>query len=121
VRPGFQLDSAKLRCALDLLAEFEVSEVIAVADILNVELGEPEVLQVSTGQGSRVTFSQQETRGQFRRWRMIHDYGMQSGRAIASLDLSVTNNLPVRWLEASMVPPAKTKPVKPPRNRRKHV
>lgn len=121
VRAGFQLDSPKLKYALDLLAEFETSEMVAAADILNVELSEPEVLQVTTGQGSKITFNQQDPRGQFRRWRLIHDYGLQSGRAIASLDLSVTNNLPVRWLEASMVPPAKTKPAKPPRTRKKHV
>ncbi|HVY70736.1 MAG TPA: FtsQ-type POTRA domain-containing protein [Verrucomicrobiae bacterium] len=122
VRPGEELKSSKARVALDLLDEFEISDMVSAADFLNIDLGEPEVIQVTTGQGGKITFGERDLKGQLRRWRTIHDYGLQSGKAIASLDLSVTNNLPVRWIEASMAPPATRKQWKTPRTRKnKHV
>ena len=38
-----------------------------------------------------------------------------------TLDLAVTNNIPLRWLEASAVPPAAPKSPKPLRPKKKHV
>jgi len=56
---------------------------------------------------------------QLRRWHKIFIEGQQFSKAVASLDLAVTNNLPVRWLEASAVPPASPRSSKLPR--KKHV
>jgi hypothetical protein len=42
-------------------------------------------------------------------------------KAIGTLDLAVTNNIPARWLEASAVPPAAPKSAKLLRLKKKHV
>jgi hypothetical protein len=41
-----------------------------------------------------------------RRWREIYDLGMSQNKMIASLDLAVANNVPVRWAEISPAPVA---------------
>jgi hypothetical protein len=86
-----------------------------------INVSAPEILQVTTSQGAEVTFSLSHFDRQFRRWRMIHDLYQQSGKAIASLDLSIANNLPVRWVAASSFPPAPPRAVKPSQTKRKHV
>ncbi|HEY3914248.1 MAG TPA: hypothetical protein VGN61_07155, partial [Verrucomicrobiae bacterium] len=58
---------------------------------------------------------------QFRRWRIIYDQYQKWGKAVATLDLSIDNNLPVRWVAASTVPAVLPHSVKPPRIKRKHV
>ena len=50
---------------------------------------------------------------QLRRWRAVADLGIKAGRLVRTLDLSVSNNVPVRWLEASAVAPVPPKLIKP--------
>ena len=50
-----------------------------------------------------------------------HELGQRTSNAIATLDLAVTNNIPLRWLEASAVPPAAPNLPKPLRPKKKHV
>ena len=90
-------------------------------DLKKIDVSAPEVLLVTTGQGSEITFGLSELDKQLRRWREIFDLGQKVGRAIATLDLAVTNNIPARWLEASLVPPVAPKSPKAPRNKKKHV
>ena len=50
------------------------------------------------------------------------EYMLQKlGKVIASLDLAVSNNVPVTWLEASAAQPVPLKLSKPPQNKKKHV
>ena len=80
-----------------------------LVDLRRIDVSAPEVLVVTTGQGSEVTFGLDDLERQLRRWREIHDLGQRMNRNVASLDLAVSNNVPVRWLEASLRPrPAKT-------------
>jgi len=79
------------------------------------------VLQVTTSQKAQITFSLGNFETQFRRWRIISDQFQQWGKAIASLDLSISNNLPVRWVAAAALPPAPPHPPKASRPRRNHV
>jgi hypothetical protein len=92
-----------------------------MVELQRINVCVPEVLQVTTSQGAEVTFSLSHFDTQFRRWRLICDQYQKWGRAIASLDLSIANNLPVRWVAASSVPPAPPHAAKPPRTKRKHV
>jgi hypothetical protein len=46
---------------------------------------------------------------------------MRSRKAILSLDLSISNNIPALWLEASQVPPGNPKNVKTLRAKKKNV
>jgi hypothetical protein len=44
------------------------------------------------------------------RWREIHDMSVSAGREIAQIDLSVTNNVPIKWRSARATQPADTRP-----------
>jgi hypothetical protein len=80
-----------------------------------------QTLLARTWQGNEITLSSANYEVQLRRWRTVHDYATVGGRVIATLDLSVTNNVPARWQEASVAPPLPPKPLKPSWYRKKHV
>lgn len=122
LRPGYPVESSQVRAALRLLAEFERSTMVGLVDLKQIDVSSPEVLRVTTGQGSTVTFGVNNLSDQFRRWRIIQDEGLKKGKALATLDLSVANNIPARWLEANAAALTKPKPVlKPTRPRKKNV
>lgn len=121
VPPGRPVESRQIRAALDLLREFERSTMSGRADLTHIDLVTPGVLHVMTRQGGDITFATDRLAWQLRRWRTVYDYGWKQGKAIKSLDLSVTNNLPVAWAEASAVPAPRSPILKPSRNRKKHV
>ena len=110
-----------MRAALHLIAEFAHSPMAGLVDLRRIDVGAPEALVVTTGQGSEVTFGLQDLDRQLRRWREIHDLGQRTHRSIASLDLAVTNNIPARWLEASTAPEPSPKPPKTVRPKKKNV
>jgi cell division septal protein FtsQ len=90
-------------------------------DLKKIDAGAPDVLIATTSQGNEVTFGLIDMEQQLRRWYEIYEMGQRTSKAIASLDLAVTNNIPARWMEASAVP---LTPPKLPRNlrtKRKHV
>ena len=76
---------------------------------------------VKTGQGSEVTFGLADLDRQLLRWQAIFEFGQRNNKAVATLDLAVSDNIPATWLEAAALPPASPKPLKPIRNRKKHV
>lgn len=120
-QPGRQTASPQIRAALALLSEFDHSRMAGMVEIERIDLTQPQVLQVTTSQKAQITFSPGNFETQFRRWRIISDQFQQWGKAIAALDLSISNNLPVRWVAAAALPPAPTQPSKPSRPKRKHV
>jgi len=119
VQAGRKIESPQLLAALQLLVAFDRSPMQGLVDLKKIDLTGPEVLVVTTDQSSEVTFGLSDLDRQLRRWHMIFTKGQQYNKAIASLDLAVSNNLPVRWLEASAVPPVSPKPSK--LLRKKHV
>ena len=121
LQPGRQLEMPQVQAALHLVTEFAHSPMAGLVDLRRIEVGEPEVLIVTTGQGSEVTFGLQGVDRQLRRWREIHDLGQRMHRSIASLDLAVTNNIPARWAEASPLPATPVKLPKTIRTKRKNV
>jgi hypothetical protein len=58
---------------------------------------------------------------QLRRWREIYDLGQRMNQSVASLNLAVSNNVPVHWMEAVAAPSASPKAVNPAHPRRKNV
>jgi hypothetical protein len=92
-----------------------------LVDIKEVDLTLPNLLQVLTSQGTEVVFGLSDLNGQLRHWRAIYDHGQKTGKVVAWIDLSVANNIPARWLEASLAPQVPVKPVKTPRNRKKNA
>jgi len=80
----------------------------------------PGVVVVTTEQGGEITFGLDKLEQQLRRWREIYDLGQRMNKAVASLNLAVSNNVPVRWLEA-VVAPSAPRTVNPAPTRRKNV
>jgi hypothetical protein len=121
LQPGRRLTLPQIQAALQLLVALEQSPMSGLADIRRVDLSSPEVLVVTTAQGSEVTFGLADFERQLLRWHSIFESGQKTGSVVASLDLAVPNNIPLRWLEASAVLPTIPKSPKPLRLKKKHV
>ncbi len=119
VQAGRRLESPSAQAALRFLAAFDRSPMAGLVDLKRVDVCSPDVLVVTTGQGSEITFGLADHDRQLRRWQAIYAEGMKYSKAVAKLDLAVTNCIPVTWLEASSVPAPNPKPPKIPR--KKHV
>ncbi len=119
VQAGRKIDLPQVRAALDLVVAFERSPMESLAELKSIDVSAPEVLLVTTSQGSQVTFGLSDQDLQLRRWQAVFLHGQRNKQAIASLDLAVTNSIPVVFQDASALPPATPKPIKP--YRRKHV
>lgn len=119
--PGRVASAPRLLAALRLISEFDNSPMSGLVDLETVDLSAPDQLVATTGQGSQITFGLDRIEEQLRRWWAVYDNGRAHGRAILSLDLSVTNNVPVLWLEASAVPASSPKVKRPNSTRKKNV
>ena len=121
VRPGRSMESAHVKAALHLLGAFEKSQMAGLADLKEIDLTIPNLLQVTTSQGTEVVLGLNELEAQLQRWRLVYDYGQKTGKVVSWIDLSVVNNVPARWLEASLAPQVTVKPAKPSRTRKKNA
>lgn len=111
LRPGRPVESPAVQAALQLAEEFAVSPMAGLVDLRRIDVSNPTVLVVTTGQGSEVTFGLENLGQQLRRWRQVHEEGYRQNKgSLTSLDLSVANNSPARF-DAKIVPP----PAKPPK------
>ncbi len=122
LQPGRRIATPQVQASLQLIAAFEHSPMAGLVDLKHIDVSAPDVLVVATGQGSEVTFGLQDLDQQLRRWRGIFDLGQKLGKAVSVLDLSVTDNIPARWVEASGLPASELPRLpKPLRTKRKHV
>jgi cell division septal protein FtsQ len=121
LQPGRQVELSQTRAALGLITELDRSPMAGLVEFQSLNVAAPEVLEVTTSQGAQITFSLDQFDRQLRRWRQISDQYQQWGKAITALDLSVTNNLPARWIAASGMPPLPHKAAKPVKTKRKNV
>jgi hypothetical protein len=121
LRPGHPSESPQIQAALRLIGTFTHSPMLGVVDVTSIDISVPQLLQVTIAQQATITFAVDNLEKQLRRWRLVHDYGVRTGRALASLDLSVSNNIPARWLETGSLPPPQPKPAKPSRYKKTNV
>jgi len=121
VQAGHRIESPQLKAALELLTAFEHSPMEGQTELKRIDISSPEVLVATTGQGSVITFGLTDLDQQMRRWQQIFGSAQKMGKAIATLDLAVSNNIPASWLEASALPVSSTKAPKPLRTKKKHV
>jgi len=110
--PGRPAGLPKVQAALGLIGEFRRSPLAGVVDLRVIDLSQPRILRVTTGDGGQVDLSTDRLAWQLNRWARIRAHGQKFGLAIETVDLSVTNNVPVRW----MLSPTIAKDIKSGRN-----
>lgn len=120
-QPGRRVDLPPVQSALKFIAAFEQSPMSGLVDLKRIDVSGPQVLVVMTGQGSEVTFATDDFEQQLGRWRKVYDECLRQRKAIATLDLAVSDYTPLRFVEASPVPPSVPKNLKPSRTRKKNV
>jgi POTRA domain, FtsQ-type len=101
---GHRVTLPEARAALQLIAAFNHSPMSGLVDLRRLDVSESGVVVATTGRGGEITFGLQNVEQQLRRWREIYDLGWSNHKAIAAMDLAVTNNVPVRWMEANTAP-----------------
>jgi len=121
LQPGHRIELPQAQAALQLIVAFEHSPMAGLVDLRRIDVSSPGVIVATTGQGGEITFGLDNLDQQLRRWREIYDLGVSKNKTIASLDLAVANNVPVRWMEASATPVAVPKNLIPAHPRRKNV
>lgn len=117
LRPGYKVESAQVRAALQFIREFEHSSMAEIVDLKEIDLTVPGILQAATGHGTELILGFGDTALQLRRWRTIRDHVLRSGKHITWIDLSVSNNVPARLVDVTLAPPSPPKPTKPARKR----
>ncbi len=121
VQAGRRIEVPQVQAALQLILAFDRSSISGFADIHYIDVSNPGILVASTTQGSEITFALDRFDQQLRRWHEVFEMGQRLGRSIATLDLAIPNNIPARWMEASVAPPALQKSNKLSRTRKRNV
>jgi hypothetical protein len=121
LQPGHRVESPQVQAALALIGAFGHSPMAGLVDLRRIDVSLPGVVVVTTGQGGEITFGLNNLEQQLRRWREIYDLGQRMNQAVASLNLAVSNNVPVHWMEAIVAPSTSPKAVNPAHPRRKNV
>jgi len=121
LQPGHRLDSPQALSALKLIVAFRHSSMSGLAELLRIDVSSPQVVVVTTSQGSEITFGLDNFPQQLARWREIYDLGRQMNKAIASADLAVANNIPVHWTEMVSAPGTAPENPNTQNSRRKNV
>lgn len=117
---GQPLRIPTLQPALALIRTYEDSTMYSLVDLDQLDLSARDALHGQLRQGTRVVFGLSQFDRQILRWRSIHDYAFSQNRSLAWIDLSVTNNIPARWMDSTNAPTT-LRPAKPTRTPRRHV
>lgn len=121
IRPGRPVQARSVLAALRLIRAFENAAVRRVASLVAVDVSDPELLVVRTGEGSEITLHPEGLDLQLRRWWVVHEAGARQSNVIATLDLSLTNHCPVVWAPVSPPPPPPPNPAVAPSGRQPHA
>ncbi|HTQ52762.1 MAG TPA: FtsQ-type POTRA domain-containing protein [Candidatus Acidoferrales bacterium] len=121
LQPGQRVESPQVLAALKLIGAFNRSVMTGLVNLRRIDVSSPGVVVATTDQGGEITFGLDNLDQQLGRWREIYDLGQRMNRAIATVNLAVSNNVPVRWMEAGAVPVSLPRQDNPPPVRRKNV
>lgn len=121
LQPGRRLEQPQVLSALTLIGKFKQSAMGLVVDLKRIDVGAPQVLVATTGQGSEVTFAPDDFERQLGRWRTIYEECLRTRRSIATLDLAVSDYTPLRLLEVAPAVPPAPRNLPPSRTRKKNV
>ena len=118
---GRRIELPQVQAALVLIGAFGHSSMAGLVDLRRIDVSAPGIVVVTTDQGGEITFGLDRLEQQLRRWREIYDWGQRMNKSVSTLNLAVSNNVPVRWMEASAGPATLPKAVNPASPRRKNV
>jgi cell division protein FtsQ len=121
LQAGRRIELPQVQAALRLISAFDRSPMAAVVDLQRVDVSQPRVIVVTTGQGSEITFGLENVGLQLQRWQQIYNSFLKQQKTITSADLAVANNVPVCWMTACAAPVVTPHPVKLLNSRRRHV
>jgi cell division septal protein FtsQ len=121
LQAGRKMDSTQLQTALQLITAFAKSPMAARESLRQLDISSPGVVNVTTGQGSQITFGRENLELQLRRWGEIYDLGKRNNQNIATADLAVANNVPVQFTAIETAPEVTPKIIQPAKIRRKNV
>ena len=113
--------------ALRFLADFDAADISSQVQIITVDVSEPGFFTVKTGAGAIVSFlaSDPDFGRALRQWSDVQAEAIRKTNYIGTLDLSVTNHAPLRWLELADGVPTNAPAIKPsklkPKPKRSHV
>lgn len=110
LRVGREVGAPPVRAALELVRLLPHSPMAGRAELVSLDVADPDQVRVVTAQGAEVVFPLTRLEEHLHRWRLVHEASQRLGRAIRWLDLSVTNNCPLLWqpVESPPAPPTST-------------
>ncbi len=106
LQPGHRIGLRPVQAALQLVGALKQSPMAGRVELRSIDVSAAGVIVATTGEGGQITFGLDKLGQQLARWRKIYDLGMSRNQTIASLDLAVGNNVPVRWAEIISAPAA---------------
>ena len=106
LNPGHAAESPRVLAACVCYLEWTARPWPEWMKLQTINLASPEAMEATTSQGAKITFSLDHFDVQLRRWRDIYNHGQEEGKANATLDISISNHLPVRWVASLFMPPA---------------
>jgi len=121
LQPGHRVALPQAQAALKLISAFGHSPMAGKADLRRLDVSAPGVIVVRTGQGGEITFGLDDLGQQLLNWRAAYDFAKSMNQIITSIDLAVSNNIPLHRMAdgaAPVVPPKNSTPVA---TRRKNV
>lgn len=121
LQTGHHVQSSQAQAALKLISAFGHSPMAGLVQLQRIDVSSPQVVVVTTTQGSEITFGLDSLPQQLARWREIYDLGRQTNKTIASADLAVANNVPVHWMEMVSAPDTTSGNLNTQNSRRKNV
>jgi hypothetical protein len=118
---GHRITQPQALAALHLISAFRHSPMAGLADLHSIDVSAPGVVVVTTGQGGEITFGLDNMEQQLLKLRAAYDFARSMNQIITSIDLAVSNNIPLHRMAdgaAPVVPPKNSTPVA---TRRKNV
>ena len=97
IYPGEKSVSPKIRGAIRLLESFRESALAERFRIRSIDISRRGTLVARTSDGQEVTFGLESFAERIDRWKRILDRARRDDMVLLGLDLSLSNNHPIRW------------------------
>jgi cell division septal protein FtsQ len=95
--PNRRCESKRVQNALKFVRLYRHSPFFEKDPLAEVNLGEPGIIIAQTEKGVEAVFDENRLEQGLARWYSIASYGADIERRVKTIDLSVTNNVPVVW------------------------